>query len=201
MKNSSIVQSLNPYYIEDKYYSVFKDRMSENLRILFPGKEYITVNISWAAKRLSKMIRCYRQMKERTLNLFDNHKINADNIQTAVKYYNRVRHYNSRRQSLESIGDSINEINSRIISKGTANKIPQEKRLSYFSTIYSLLETQSGNMENVRKSFDFSSIEDKNNFSDIENKLESPKDKGIITAENESHITPRFIKVHLEKEI
>ena len=197
MKKSSVIQNINPYYKEDKYYCVVKDRISENIRMYFPKKEFMTVNISWAAKRLSKMIRCYKLMKERTIHLIDNMKVRPNNIQNSIKYITRVKYLETKRKPTVSTNVSINEnLILKQSKRNSDNKIFKEKKGSIFSQIYSELETQSTIMDNFNK-FDDSNSSNEDSY----NHLKDVKDKSQIKIrkkiESVQEITPRFSKVNL----
>jgi hypothetical protein len=198
MKKSSVVQKLNPYYNEDIYYSCFKDRMNETLQSYFGGREFINVNISWAVTRLSKMIRCYKYMKKRTINLIDNNKYKTDNIQVTLKYLARVKYYQKKKSALEVKNDAnLKEISNKGYRRIRGNKAFQEKRTSIFSHIYSELETQINNMEFMKKSIESSESGDKMKGKDSKELLELKQDLEKNSVEKKQG-TPRFSTIVIE---
>lgn len=198
MKKSSVVQKLNPYYNEDIYYSCFKDRMNETLQSYFGGKEFINVNIGWAVKRLSKLIRCYRFMKKRTMNLIENNKYRTQNIQVTIKYLARVKYYEKKKELEAEKNAKIREISKRSYRMIKGNKAFQEKRTSIFSHIYSELETQVNNKEYLKKSIESSESEDKMKGTDSEKLLELKEDLKNPIIEKGRRSTPRFTNIVIE---
>lgn len=164
MKKSSVVQKLNPYYIEDHYYACFRDRMNETLQSYFGGREFINVNISWAIKRLGKMIRCYKLMKKRTLSIIEKNKFNTEKMHITIKYLTRVKFNQSKKISKEIKNEvAIKDYSNKGYRKIVGKKAFQEKRTSIFSHIYYELESQTASNEIMKKSIDSSSSESGNN--------------------------------------
>ena len=143
------------------------------------------------------MIKCYKYMKERTIFLIDNHNIKPNNFQNSIKFMNRVKYFSTRRRSDETETgiESVNEINIRRVSGlGNPNKLLKEKFSSHFSQIYYQLEIQSRTLENLKKSFDSITSEEKNNNLTSEIKLEAQMIAKDKKNGNESQVTPRFLK-------
>ena len=58
-------QILNPYNLNKKYSEVYQINEITKNNNLFNGNKKMTVNYTWAIKRLSTFIKCYKCMKKK----------------------------------------------------------------------------------------------------------------------------------------
>ena len=90
MQEEHFFQTLNPYYLNKKFFEVYKiDEITKN-KDIFNSNNKLTVNYSWAIKKLITFTKCYKFMKEKTIKVIREEQFRMDLIDYVINYSKRI---------------------------------------------------------------------------------------------------------------
>jgi hypothetical protein len=90
MQEEYIFQVLNPYYLNKKFLDTFRIREIHKNKELYNSNNKMTVVYSWAIKKLSIFTKCYKCMKEKTIQVIEKQEFRMDLLNYAIAYSKRI---------------------------------------------------------------------------------------------------------------
>ena len=90
MQEEYIFQVLNPYYLNKKFLDTFRIREIHKNKDLYNSNNKLTVVYSWAIKKLSIFTKCYKCMKEKTIQVIEKQEFRMDLLNYAIAYSKKI---------------------------------------------------------------------------------------------------------------
>ena len=128
-------QILNPYNLDKKYSEVYQINEITKNNNIFNGNKKMTVNYTWAIKRLSTFIKCYKCMKKKTLKVIEEEEFRSDLKDYDFSFSRRIMvdvHNSNLKNKIPTNRMEIHEMDQSIIkeeySKSKSNNSESENK-------------------------------------------------------------------------
>ena len=153
MQQEHFFQILNPYYLNKDFFEIYKiDEITKN-KDIFNSNDKLTVNYSWAIKKLITFTKCYKFMKEKTIKVIKEEEFRIDLIDYVINYSRRIKvdinnsnlkvKFKKRKKIYEIKQSIVNEENSKLNVNSNENSNNESSISSYSS-----LSSSSSNHSN-----------------------------------------------------